>query len=171
MICPNCGHDNVPGSEECAGCRQDLSQLDRPHATNHIERSLMQDPVGRLCHQRPIIVKPTATLHHAMQAMLVGGVGAVLVVDDAGQLVGILSERDLLSKVAGQHDNYLKLPVQDFMTAQPETVSGSDTLAFALHKMDVGGYRHLPVVKNGRPEGVVSVRDLLRHITRLCKDS
>jgi len=43
--------------------------------------------------------------------------------------------------VAGQHADYLRLPVEDFMTTQPETVSGSDTLAFALHKMDVGGYR------------------------------
>jgi len=81
MICPNCGHDNVPGTEECAGCRQDLAQLDRPHASNRVERSLMQDPVGRLCHHRPVILLPTATLHDAMQAMLFGGVGAVLVVD------------------------------------------------------------------------------------------
>ena len=46
---------------------------------------------------------------------------------------------------------------------------GADTLAFALHKMDVGGYRHLPVLKDGKPTGVISVRDMLRHITRLCK--
>jgi len=55
-----------------------------------------------------------------------------------------------------------------FMTANPETVSTSDTLAFAIHKMDVGGYRHLPVIHHGAPVGVVSVRDMLRHITRLC---
>jgi CBS domain-containing protein len=36
--------------------------------------------------------------------------------------------------------------------------------------MDIGGYRHLPVVKDGKPVGVISVRDLLRHITKLCKD-
>ena len=46
-----------------------------------------------------------------------------------------------------------------------------DTLAFALHKMDVGGYRHLPILREGRPVGVLSVRDMLRHITRLCKDN
>ena len=45
-----------------------------------------------------------------------------------------------------------------------------DTLAFALHKMDGGGYRHLPVLKDGQPLGMISVRDMLRHITRLCKD-
>ena len=55
------------------------------------------------------------------------------------------------------------------MTAKPETVTAKDTLAFALHKMDVGGYRHLPVLHDGMPAGVISVRDMLRHITRMCK--
>jgi CBS domain-containing protein len=52
------------------------------------------------------------------------------------------------------------------MTRDPETVTPADTLAFALGKMDAGGYRHLPVVAGGRPVGVVSVRDVLRHVTR-----
>ena len=43
-------------------------------------------------------------------------------------------------------------------------------LVVALHKMDVGGYRHLPIVTDGRPVGVISVRDLMRHITRMCHD-
>ena len=45
-----------------------------------------------------------------------------------------------------------------------------DTLAFALHKMDVGGYRHVPIVDEGRPTGALSARDLLRHIVKLCKE-
>ena len=49
-------------------------------------------------------------------------------------------------------------------------MTATDKLAFALLKMDVGGYRHLPVVKDGKPAGVISVRDLLRHITRLCNE-
>jgi CBS domain-containing protein len=53
------------------------------------------------------------------------------------------------------------------MTASPETVSPNDLLAVALGKMDSGGYRHLPVVAEGRPVGVISVRDVLRHLTAL----
>jgi CBS domain-containing protein len=60
-------------------------------------------------------------------------------------------------------------PVSDFMTPNPATVRPSDTLAFVLHQMDVGGYRHLPVVKDGQLLGMISVRDMLRHTTRLCK--
>jgi CBS domain-containing protein len=91
-------------------------------------------------------------------------------VDGGGKLVGILSERDLLKKVAVLPDPYAELHVEDVMTAHPETVTAEDSLAFALHKMDVGGYRHLPVLQGGKPAGVVSVRDMLRHITRLCKE-
>ena len=55
--------------------------------------------------------------------------------------------------------------------ANPETVSADDTLDFALHKMDCGGYRHLPVLQGDRPVGMISVRDMLKHITRLCKEN
>jgi len=60
--------------------------------------------------------------------------------------------------------------VSRFMTARPETVAPTDTLNYALQKMDAGGYRHVPVVENGRPISVVSVRDMIAHITRLCRD-
>jgi CBS domain-containing protein len=170
MICPNCGHDNLPGSEECAGCLQDLTQLDRPTAHNKVERSLMEDPVSDLRPHEPVIVRPGATIREAIQLMLARDIGALLVVDGQGKLVGIFSERDLLTKVAG-HDGYGEKLVREFMTAKPETVTSSDTLAFALHKMDCGGYRHLPVISGGRPTGVISVRDLLRHVTGLCKGS
>jgi CBS domain-containing protein len=49
-------------------------------------------------------------------------------------------------------------------------VSPHHTLAFALHKMDCGGYRHVPVLENGHPVAMISVRDMLRHITRLCRE-
>ena len=87
-----------------------------------------------------------------------------------GKLLGIFSERDLLTKVAGLHASFTDLTVQQFMTAQPETVTAKDTLAFALHKMDVGGYRHLPVLSEGIASGVISVRDMVRHMTQLCRE-
>jgi CBS domain-containing protein len=91
------------------------------------------------------------------------------VVDAADHLQGLLSERDLLLKVADYHNDQAGRPVREFMTRRPETVRESDSLAFALHKMDCGGYRHLPVLRDGLLLGMISVRDLLRHITRMCK--
>ena len=170
MICPTCGWDNLPGNESCTHCRQDLSILDRPSATNRVERSLMEDHVSALNIQPVTTILPTTTVCQAIAAMLDRDVGALLVVDDEGKLIGILSERDLLKKVAGIHVLYADMPVRNFMTPKPVSVARTDTLAFALHKMDGGGYRHVPVVDQGKPVGVVSVRDMLRHITSLCKD-
>jgi CBS domain-containing protein len=171
MICPTCGHDNVPGSEECGRCGQDLTQLDQPIPQDRIERSLMETPVSLLCPSEPITVRPTTTVQEAIQIMLAHNIGALIVVGKEGSLLGIFSERDLLCRVAGLHQAYAELPVSQFMTANPETVSADDNLAFAIHKMNIGGYRHLPVAAEGRPTGVVSVRDMLRHITRQCMDN
>jgi CBS domain-containing protein len=170
MICPTCGHDNLPGASSCGNCQQDLSPLDRPCPDNQIERRLMEDQVGTLKPHTPQTILPTATVRQAIDLMLAENVGAVLVVDEGGSLLGIFSERDLLKKVAGIHENYAELPVGRFMTPRPETVSTADTLNFALHKMDGGGYRHVPVLDAGRPISMISVRDMLRHITRLCKE-
>jgi CBS domain-containing protein len=169
MICPNCGFVNLPGNEECSHCHQDLTQLDLPIPQNHIEKSLMEESVRVLRPRQPVTVAPTATVQEAMQIMLDHNIGALLVVDAEGKLRGIFSERDVLRKVAGSSRGYTELPVTEFMTPNPETITADDPLAFALHKMDIGGYRHLPLVADGRPFGVVSVRDMLRHITRLCK--
>ncbi len=168
MICPWCDHDNLPGSEECGNCMLDLMQLNRPMAQDRVEQSLMDDPVHVLLPRQPITLLPTATVAEAVEVMLKSDIGAVLIVDTQGELIGIFSERDLLLKVAGEYPARIQHPVSDFMTRRPETVRLSDSLAFALHKMDCGGYRHLPVVHEGRLVGMVSVRDMLEHITRIC---
>ena len=101
MICPNCSFDNLPGSETCARCQQDLTQLDRPTAHDRVERSLMEDPVSVLKPQTPITLPPTATVRQAVQTMLDRNLGALLIVAADGKLLGVFSERDLLTKVAG----------------------------------------------------------------------
>jgi CBS domain-containing protein len=169
MICPTCGWDNLPGNEECVNCQQDLTPLDRPMASNRVERCLMEETVAALHPKKPITIRPTTQLHSAIQAMLACDIGSLLVTADDGKLLGILSERDLLTKVAGLHEHYAHLPARDFMTPNPETVDAGDTLNFVLHKMDCGGYRHLPVMTDGKPHGVISVRDMLRYIVKLCK--
>jgi CBS domain-containing protein len=168
MICPSCGHVNLPGNEECDVCNHDLTSLDRPQASNKVEQSLLEDAVAVLKPKKPVTIRPTTPLQSAMQAMLASEVGACLVTDNDGTLLGILSERDLLLKVAGLHEPYAQLPASDFMTRAPVSVKSSDKLVNALEKMDAGGYRHVPVLNHGKPVGVVSVRDMLRHIVTLC---
>lgn len=170
MICPSCGHPNLPGADDCARCLFALASVDMPTPGDKVEGSLMTDTVAVLKPRPPVTVPETAPLGTAVGVMIATKVGAVLVTGADDSLVGILTERDFLAKVVGQ-TGYEGLPVRQFMTPGPETVTPTDPLAFALRKMDVGGYRHLPVVDRGRPVGVVSVRDVLRHITKLCKDT
>src|SRR4051812_24262826 len=100
MICPTCGTDNLPGNETCAHCEQDLTPLDRPVANNRVERSLMEDRVGVLGPRKPVTVPASAKVRDAVDTMLKHDLGSVLIVAADGKLVGILSERDLLTKVA-----------------------------------------------------------------------
>jgi CBS domain-containing protein len=169
MICPTCNFDNLPGNDQCRRCQADLTQLDRPTAQDRFERSLMEETVATLRPRKAVTLPETARVGEAIQSMLACDIGAVLIVAADGRLVGIFSERDLLTKVASEAD-YAAKPVRQFMTPNPETVCETNTLAFVLHKLDGGGYRHLPVLRDGLPVGMISVRDMLRHMTRLCND-
>jgi CBS domain-containing protein len=147
-----------------------LAHLDEPALHDRVERSLITDTVRVLHSREPVTVPVGADLGHAMRVMVERKVGAVLVTDDAGLLVGILTERDFLTKAAGQ-PAIDTLPVREFMTPNPQTVAPTHTLAFAIGMMDAGGYRHIPIVDEGRPIGVISVRDVLRHVTQTCQNS
>lgn len=165
MRCPCCDRDNLPGVDWCANCLQDMTEQDRPMPQDRVERALMGETVGSLSPRAPLTLPPAATVADAVEFMLANDIGAVLVVDPAGALVGILSERDVLLRGTQQ----LARPIGELMTRRPETVREGDSLAFALHKMDCGGYRHLPVLRERRLVGMISVRDLLAYITRICE--
>ena len=169
MLCPSCGHTNIPGDDECARCMFPLASIDgQPSGQDAVEESVLHDSVRTLKPKSPVTIPHDALLGLALDRMVEHGVGALMVVNADGKLVGILTERDYLRKVVGLVDDYARLPLSDYMTAGPETVTADDTLAFALQRMDVGGYRHLPVVEDGRPIGILSVRDVIRHITKMC---
>lgn len=92
MICPSCGHDNVPGNETCGRCQQSLTPLDQPAPANKIERSLMEVPVSALPTKPVITVSKHTPIAEAIDLMLRHKVGAVLVIDEQGDLIGIFGE-------------------------------------------------------------------------------
>jgi CBS domain-containing protein len=169
MRCPACESPNHPGADECQRCQTPLTAFDAPAPNGPVETSLLNDPVSTLDPRPPVTIPADADLGQAIREMIDKRVGALLVTGPAGELVGILTERDFLAKVAGM-PGYERLPVAEYMTPAPETVAPTTPLAVALGEMDAGGYRHLPVVERGRPVGVISVRDILRHVTALCPD-
>jgi CBS domain-containing protein len=153
-------------------CLFPLASIDSElRGSDRVEDSVLQDPVNALKFRSPVTIPVDGKLGLALDRMVEHRVGALLVVDANGCLVGILTERDYLRKVVGVVADYAHRPLRDYMTPDPETVGADDRMALALQKMDVGGYRHLPVVEeDGRPVGLISVRDVLRHITKLCEN-
>jgi CBS domain-containing protein len=126
-----------------------------------IDGRTLRQPIRVLGPRSPLITSPDGTLREAIQTMRDHRVGCVLVVEGA-RLVGIVTERDLLLKL---EDADLTRPVRELMTADPETLSTDDPIAYALNRMADGGYRHVPLVDaEGRPTGIVSVKDVVNYL-------
>lgn len=166
MICPHCGHENIAGADVCEECLQSLVESGASPTDSRVERRILENPVTALKPPPPVCVQPSQPLQTAIDLMVEHGIGCVLVLEDE-QLAGVLTERDVLMKVDPVNPQLAGSPTRDFMTPNPESVGSDASIAFALHKMDVGGYRHLPVVDGqDRPTGVVSVRDILAFLTQ-----
>ncbi len=101
-----------------------------------------------------------ASVRDAAQAMRDWDVGAVLVTEN-GRLAGIFTERDLVNRVIACDRDPTSTPLSEVMTRDPDTISPKAAALEALRLMEDGGYRHVPVVAEGRPVGIVSGRDFL----------
>jgi CBS domain-containing protein len=165
MICPTCGHDNISGADECAKCLASLSQEDLPTPTTQAHHIIMTDPISALDPPTPVCVSPDASLVEAISEMRRHNVGALLVTDGDGKLVGIFTERDVLRKVAGQVHDLPATPVSRMMTPNPTALKATTPIAHALHLMALHGFRHIPIVDDeGRPRGITSFRGMVQFI-------
>ena len=154
--------DDFLDEEEQIAREQDENELFDGHA---LRRKLRDLP-----DLQPVVkIGPTATIRDAIHAMVRDGIGIVVVVEDS-RLVGVFSERDVLRKVAGSGLDIDATEVGELMTANPATLNFDAELVYALHKMEVGGYRHIPLMENDEPVAVVSMRDILGFIVSLYPD-
>lgn len=163
MECPVCHGENIDGVDVCEHCQADLRTTAAP-VDSAVESALLTDELGRLSPARPITVSPATTVAEAVRVMVAGGVGCVLVTE-GDRLRGIFTERDVLLKVAHRYDQCAARPVRDFMTPDPESLGPDAPIGFALNLMAIGGYRHVPIVHDGRATGIISVRDVLRYMS------
>jgi len=116
-------------------------------------------PVAEHMTRSLLTVSADATLGEASSAMAERGVGAVVVLD-GDSIAAILTERDVMKAVAAGQDG--TAPVTDWMTRHPDTIEPDDTTDHAASLMIHGGFRHLPVVEDGKVVGIVSIRDLTK---------
>jgi CBS domain-containing protein len=132
------------------------------------DASLLREPLTVLHHRTPLLFSPKDSASEAMRAMQGEHRGCVLVSEDASsqsRLLGIFTERDVLNRVIDGGRNPAHLSLGEIMTADPECLRVDASIAWALNKMEVGGFRHVPVVDEaGRPQLVVSVRDIVAYL-------
>ncbi len=102
---------------------------------------------------------PGATVHEAARIMSERHIGAVLIAVE-GRLQGIFTERDVLTRIVAPGLDPGETVLGSVMTPNPDTVGPDDTALEALQRMSGRGYRHLPVIDDGRLVGIVSIRDL-----------
>lgn len=169
MICPSCGQDNIEGSDACENCMEPLSDLDVPRAdaTRGLVRLVMEDDLSRLEQQPALTARSEETVAEVVRRMKGAGAGCVLVIDD-GELAGIFTERDALRKIGSSGpENYqaaTAAQISELMKRKPETLHETDSVAAALNKMSIGGFRHVPVVRSNGNYTVVSIEQLLNYI-------
>lgn len=100
------------------------------------------------------------TAFEAAQHMTKYNSGAIVVVSEGGLLVGIVTERDITRRIVAVDLNANDAPLSEIMTRNPDTLAPEDTAATALRLMQERHYRHMPVVRDGKVIGMVSMRDL-----------
>ena len=110
-------------------------------------------------NQNPLTLPSDATVQQACERMRERRAGSVLVIDEAGHLAGIFTGRDAVCRVLAAGKSASKTKLNDVMTATPDAMSPDQTAIDALRLMWDGGYRHLPVIKEGKILGVVSRGD------------
>ncbi|CAG4882677.1 Putative signal-transduction protein with CBS domains [Georgfuchsia toluolica] len=108
--------------------------------------------------KKVLTLPPEATVSEAAVLMAKKKTGAVMVVVEE-RLVGIFTERDALFRVVARELDPVTTRLSEVMTADPKTVGPKMTYGFALVMMQENGFRHAPVVENGKPIGIVGSRN------------
>jgi len=110
-----------------------------------------------------ITTRPEEPVGTVAQLLHVNRIGAVLAIDAHGDIVGIISERDIVRGLALHGAAVLDRPVSDLMTRKVVSCGSGDTVASIMERMTQGRFRHMPVVDDGKLVGVISIGDVVKH--------
>ena len=109
-----------------------------------------------------VTVAPQQTVAWVVRVLAQNRIGAVPVINQEGQLIGIISERDIIRGMSEHADAVLTLAVDQLMTRDVRTCSSDDQLVDLMEVMTLQRIRHLPVIQNGALHGIVSIGDVVK---------
>jgi CBS domain-containing protein len=148
--------------EEVKAEEQKIAQ-ERAQYETHLELvAVLRQKMRELPSLPPAVtLGPHTTVRNAIEVMRQQQISCVLVVDQ-GQLVGVFTERDVVTKVAATSLDVDRVRLSDVMRPDPESLSLDDELLYALHQMHIGEYRHVPVLdEQQHPTALVSIQMLV----------
>ena len=108
-------------------------------------------------------VQPHATMRDVIDILAAKHIGALVISDVNGSMKGIVSERDVVRALAKYGVDALDSPVSSCMTKEVVTASEDESVIEVARKMSAGRFRHMPVVRDGRISGIVSVGDAIKY--------
>ena len=108
-------------------------------------------------------VGPTTSLQEITEKLAAKGIGAIVVVGTGGEVVGIVSERDIVRALAELGASALSTPLSQVMTRKVVTCGEAETVAVIMERMTTGKFRHVPVLEQDRLVGIVSIGDVVKH--------
>jgi CBS domain-containing protein len=118
-------------------------------------------PISSVMDKKKVLTAPPETMVSAAAKLMANrNVGAVMVVEH-DRLVGIFTERDAVFRVMANGRDAGTTPLAEVMTKSPQTVGPEQPFGYALLLMHENGFRHVPVIKNGKPVGIISARNAL----------
>jgi len=118
-----------------------------------------------------VCIEPTADLAAAAKLLSTHRIGALVVLDGDGRLVGILSERDIVRTMADVGSTVLQLPVAQVMTRNVSTCDVNDSISSVMDRMTKGKFRHMPVLDKDRLAGMISIGDALKWQIEMIRES
>ncbi len=110
-----------------------------------------------------VTIAPAASLADAVKLLSSHRIGAVMVTDPEGRVIGVLSERDIVRTLADRGAAALDQRVEQVMTRRVVTTVEADTVGEIMERMTAGKFRHIPVVEDDRLVGVVSIGDVVKY--------
>ena len=124
----------------------------------------INDPISSLGLKLPLMIEMGTNMKNTLEILQGKEQNCILIVEN-NILKGIITERDILLKVTGKGYDLDLVTVDEFMTENPEHLSPEDPLAYALNKMHVGGFRHVPIVNDSmEPVGLISISNIISTI-------
>ncbi len=166
--CTVCGHENLPGSFYCSNCNSDIViEKRKPLTDSRIEKAILEDCLEEVGGEESLAleVPPEKPVKEVVKLMIDHQKCSAVIIGSDRSIEGIFTERSLLLRVCNESPINVDKPIREAMLKSPVVLKKTDSVAYALHMMEVQGYSYAIIEDD--PIRVINIRDILHYIVEL----